>query len=180
MIKLIPAEVESWDGSIIRVHIPGYTDGAEMGMRAEILFPLADRPGYTGYRILKGDPIWVMFNNDDPNQPIVMGFRNKNTGENKDTRRFIHKHFEAHADENMLMTSKSYRNEAQSTYDVISQAITIQGNTITLNGAVNIAGAVSVSGGASISGGANIDGDCSVSGNLHARSVTDDDGDGGA
>lgn len=138
-MKLIPAMVESWDGVTLRVFIDGYTDGSDIGMKAEVCFPLADRPDYTGYKIEKGDAVWVMFNDGDPNSPIVMGFRNQNTGENKDTRRFQHKNFEAHAKYNMLQTSKNHDIKA-------SVAFTVESGVITLKGAVHIEGELTTSG----------------------------------
>lgn len=51
-MKLLPAEVKSWDGVKMRIAIPGYTDGADQFPEAEICYPLADRPADTGYKIL--------------------------------------------------------------------------------------------------------------------------------
>lgn len=150
MIKLIPAEVESWDGVTLRIHIPGYTDGAEMGMRAEILHAISDRPAFTGYKILKGDPVWVMFNNDDPNQPIVLGFRSKNTGENKDRRAFEHIDFEVHADRNIKMESQQQTFTAQSV--TIEAANILLKGTVTVNGTLHSTGSVSTDSSVSATG----------------------------
>lgn len=127
-MKLIPATVESWDGVTLRVFIDGYTDGADVGMRAEVLYPLADRPDYTGFDIRNGDAVWVFFNGGDVNSPIVMGFRNQNTGQNKDIRRMRHKHYEAHCDENMTMT-------AGSSLTLTSGNIVLKGDVI-VNGSI--------------------------------------------
>lgn len=137
-MKLIPAFVDSWDGTTMRVFIDGYTDGSDVGMRAETCFPLADRPDYTGYHIEKGDAVWVLFNGGDPNSPIVMGFRNQNTGASKDIRRFRHTNFEAHATDTMKQTSKDHEITAVN-------SINIEGTTITLTGTVKIVGTLETS-----------------------------------
>lgn len=154
-MKLIPAEVESWDGVTLRVHIPGYTDGAEIGMRAEILHAISDRPAFTGYKILAGDPVWVIFNNDDPNQPIVFGFRSKNTGEHKDRRAFEHKDFEVHAERNIEMNAQNQTFNANN--------VVINATQITLKGTVNIEGTLSTTGQISTDAGVSALGE--VSGN---------------
>lgn len=138
-MQFIPAFVDSWDGKTLRVFIEGYTDGADIGMKAEILFGFSDRPDYTGFRIEKGDPVWVVFNNDDPNQPMVVGFRHFNTGENKDTRRWRHINIETHASEHCLNTSKNH--------DItVEKQIHIQASTIKLTGQVIIDGNVDITG----------------------------------
>ena len=137
-MRLIPATVANWDGVQMRVHIPTITDGAEMGMQAEVCYPFSDRPDYTGFKILPGDPIWVMFNNDDPNQPIVMGFRNVNTGAFKDSRRFRHQNIELNSESHQLQTSQHH--------DIQTQTFTLNGNTLTFNGELTINGNVKVNG----------------------------------
>lgn len=153
-MKLIPAFVDSWDGVTMRVRIDGYTDGADIGMKAEVCYPFGDRPDYTGFYILKGDPVWVMFNNGDPNSPIVMGYRNYNTGTNKTARRFRHTNIETNANGRLLQTS--------SDHNIRTKSFQLSGNKIVLTGELEINGNVK------------------VNGNLHGTSITDDDGDGGA
>lgn len=178
-MKLIPAFVDSWDGKILRVFIEGYTDGAEIGIKAEVCYPLADRPDYTGYKIQKGDAIWVMFNDGDTNSPIVMGFRNANTGASKDIRRFEHKHFEAHAEQNMKMTSTQHEILASSLFSVEGDQIVLKGN-VKIDGPLSVTGGMSGGGTLSMKGNIETQGDINASGNIHANSVTDNDGDGGA
>lgn len=98
-MRLIPAEVVSWDGKELRVKIQGYTDGASKSLKADVLYPFGDRPSRTGFRILPGDAVWVLFNGGEIDNPIVVGFRNKNTGGNKDVRLFTHKNFFLEIDE---------------------------------------------------------------------------------
>lgn len=155
-MKLIPAEVKSWDGVKMRIAIPGYTDGADQFPEAEICYPLADRSADTGYKILPGDPIWIMFNGGDENSPIVMGFRGKNTGGNKDTRFLEHTNFATKAENEMTETSKNHTVNAASLF-------TVNSNSIVLNANVKINGKLDTSGDITSSG-----------------SITDADGDGGA
>lgn len=172
-MKLIPATVHSWDGKELRVHIQGYTDGASKPVKADICYPLADRPSYTGYRILPGDAVWVMFNGGDFDCPIVMGFRNKNTGQDKDTRAFTHKNFKVDADQDIKLNATQ---------------TTVTAPTNTYNGNLIVNGDVSVTGGGSstykgnlvIEGNVKVKGNIEAGGSIHGSSVTDDDGDGGA
>lgn len=178
-MKLIPAEVASWDGKTMRVFIQGYTDGADLGMKAEVCFPFSDRPDYTGFHIEAGDAVWVFFNDGDPNSPIVMGFRHFNTGGSKDIRRFRHTHFEAHASDTMKQTSQTHLVEAGSLVEVKCGNIVLKGN-VKIEGSLSTTGAMSGGGGMSIKGNIQTSGNINASGAIHAASVTDDDGDGGA
>lgn len=155
-MKLLPAEVISWDGVKIRIAIPGYTDGADQYPEAEICYPLADRPADTGYKILPGDAIWIMFNDGDENSPIVMGFRNKNTGGNKDTRFLEHANVALKAAAEMTETSQTHTVNAASLFTVNSGRVVLNAN-VEINGELTTSGNI-------VSGG----------------SITDADGDGGA
>ena len=180
-MKLLPAEVKSWDGIKMRIAIPGYTDGADQFPEAEICFPLADRPADTGYKILPGDPIWIMFNGGDENSPIVMGFRGKNTGGNKDTRFLEHTNFATKAANEMTETSTTHTVNAKSLFTVNSGTIVLNGN-VQINGSISTSGGdVSISGQVSATGNVDINGELSTSGNIRSSgSITDADGDGGA
>lgn len=153
-MKLIPAEVVSWDGKDLKIKIPGYTDGGSKPIKAAgIVYPFGDRPDYTGYRILPGDAIWILFNGDDFDSPIALGFRDKNTGRDKNTRAFTHENFKV---------------EADNTINLKTSSTTIKSPTQTLIGDVTIKGSLTVTR------------DIKASGTIHGSSVTDDDGDGGA
>lgn len=144
-MNLVPAFVDSWDGKTMRVFITGYTDGADIGMKAEVLFPFSDRPDYTGFHIEKGDPVWVVFNNGDPNQPIVIGYRNFQTGKNKNSRRWRHQNIETHATERCLNTSKNHDIEVVEQFHTTAQTIKLTGHVI-IEGNVDISGNTTVSG----------------------------------
>lgn len=177
-MEFVPAFVDSWDGKEIRVFITGYTDGADIGMKAELMFPFSDRPDYTGFHIEKGDPVWVVFNGGDPNQPIVTGYRHFNTGENAPTRRWRHVNIETHATEHCLNTSNNHDIQAKTklamqspTVTVDSEQTTIKGSsqvtieapTIVLKGNIQLIGNISGSGGNS-----SFDGSMEVSGTVKA------------
>lgn len=167
-LKMIPAFVDSWDGKTLRVFIEGYTDGSDVGMKAEVCYSFSDRPDYTGFHIEKGDAVWVMFNGGDTNSPIVMGFRNMNTGENKDSRRFRHINIEHHASQNMVQTSSQHNISVEQALTVLAQAFNLTGDS-TFTGSFTINGDLTVSG--NISNGGNIS---------SAGSITDSDGNNGA
>lgn len=143
-MKLIPATVDSWDGVTLRVMIEGYTDGADIGLKAEVCYGFSDRPDYTGFHIEKGDAVWVLPNGGDMNSPIVIGFRNQNTGENKDSRRLRHKNIELNATQNMKQTSQNHDIETK-TLNVETKDITLTGS-ITINGDITVKGSISTSG----------------------------------
>ncbi len=179
-MKLLPAEVKSWDGVKMRIAIPGYTDGADQFPEAEICYPLADRPADTGYKILLGDAIWIMFNGGDENSPIVMGFRNKNTGVNKDKRFLEHKNFETKAENVMKESAKTHEITATDLFTVTSGKIVFNA-PVQINGSLSASGDVSIEGGFNAKGNISTEGDINATGDIHSNgSITDSDGDGGA
>jgi hypothetical protein len=121
----IPATIHSWDGKVCRVSIEGYTDGANVQPQAEVCFPLGDKPAHTDFRLLKGDAVWVEFNNGNPNEPFVVGFRNKNTGTAKGYRRLHHDNIEMAADAQFNIAAAQTKITAPTT--IIGDLI-VQGN----------------------------------------------------
>lgn len=150
-MNFIPAFVDSWDGITLRVFIEGYTDGADVGMEAEINFGFSDRPDYTGFHIERGDPVWVVFNNDDPNCPIVTGFRHFNTGKNKTARRFRHTNIELTAASEMKQNSATHKINAESLFEIVSGKVVIKApveiqGDVSLQGSLNSSGAIAAKG----------------------------------
>lgn len=171
-MKLIPATVASWDGVTLRIHIPGYTDGADIPPKAAICYPFGDRSHYTGFKILQGDAVWVFFNDGDVNQPIVMGFRDANTGQAKNTRRFIHQNVEITAEIEMKHHSTTHIINADSLFEVKSGKIVLKSD-VEITGSLTTKGALSGDGGMSVSGNVRVTGNVNATGDLTARKLNE-------
>lgn len=99
-----PAIVASYDKAkrTCRVKIPPLTDGAEVFPEAEIEYPIGDKSRAgdfeTEIEILAGDPVWVAFIGGDPRYPIITGWRNPQSGNSANWRRWHHANIELLAD----------------------------------------------------------------------------------
>jgi len=99
-----PAIVRSYDQArrTCRIEIPGLTDGGDVLPEAEVEYPIGDksRSGQfeTEIEILPGDTVWIAFIGGDPRYPIITGWRNPQTGNSGDWRRWHHKNVEILAD----------------------------------------------------------------------------------
>lgn len=94
-----PAIVRAYDQArrTCRVEIPGLTDGGDVLPEAEVEYPIGDKKN-TEIEITPGDPVWVSFLGGDPRYPIITGWRNPQSGNGADWRRWHHKHIELSAD----------------------------------------------------------------------------------
>lgn len=85
-----------------RVEIPGLTDGGDVMPEAEIEYPIGDKSKSgahsTEIEIVPGDTVWVAFIGGDPRYPIITGWRNPQTGNSTDWRRWHHANMELLAD----------------------------------------------------------------------------------
>lgn len=82
----------------VRVEVPPYTDGASLMPLAQVMYPIGDDSTNTEIRLVDGAPVWVAFEAGDSRYPIIMGFRNPNTGNVVGMRRWNHDSFEINAD----------------------------------------------------------------------------------
>jgi hypothetical protein len=91
-----------------RVAIPGLTDGSEVWLLAEIEYPVGSRSRGeypTEIEILPGDLVWLSFIGGDPRYPVITGYRNANTGNSGDWRRWHHANIEILADDTLRLTT---------------------------------------------------------------------------
>lgn len=117
-----PAIVQSYDQArrTCRVQIPGITDGGDVMPEAEIEYAIGDkaREGQwaTEIEILPGDTVWVAFIGGDPRYPVITGWRNPQTGNSADWRRWHHKNIELEAEEviHEFVKTTDYRMDTQS------------------------------------------------------------------
>ena len=88
-----------------RVEIPGLTDGGDVLPEAEIEYPIGDKSragtNTTEIEITPGDTVWVAFIGGDPRYPIITGYRNPQSGNSADWRRWHHANIELIADAEM-------------------------------------------------------------------------------
>ena len=166
-----PAIVKSYNQQrrTCRIEIPGLTDGGDVYPEAEIEYPIGDKSRIGQYQteleILPGDTVWVSFIGGDPRYPIITGYRNPQTGNSADWRRYHHKNYEnltdtmmhfesgetirsdaginidAFAGESMVDDAGKtiYRHAGESITDEAGQSITIKaGQSITLEAGSSI------------------------------------------
>lgn len=144
--SLTPGVIHSVDreARIVRVTIPGMTDGAEAMPEAQLFYPLGDVSEHTEIRLQPGDRVWLAFVNGDPRFPVVVGYRPKESGNGTGWRRWRHDNVEVTADNLLRLNGQTLE---------INAHVVING-TVTNNG-VNI-GATHDHGGVS-RGGARTD-----------------------
>jgi hypothetical protein len=85
-----------------RITIPNVTTGGKLQPLAEIEYPVGDRSrgdNSTEIEIVEGDSVWIAFIGGDSRYPIITGFRNPNSGNDIEWRRFHHANIELLADD---------------------------------------------------------------------------------
>lgn len=139
----IPAVVKSYNAikRTCRVEIPGLTDGADTLPEAEIEYPIGDKSPNgeftTEIEILTGELVWISFINGDTRYPIITGWRNPQTNNSVDWRRWHHKNIELLADEEIhLKVGSSEITIKPSEITIKTNALNIigGGSTISVNG----------------------------------------------
>lgn len=99
-----PAIVKSYNPArrTCRIEIPGLTDGADVLPEAEIEYPVGDKSragdNTTEIEFTAGDTVWISFIGGDSRYPIITGYRNPQSGNSVDWRRWHHKNMELLAD----------------------------------------------------------------------------------
>ena len=104
-----PAIVKTYNQArrTCRIEIPGLTDGGDVLPEAEIEYPIGDKSragtSTTEIEITPGDTVWVAFIGGDPRYPIITGYRNPQSGNSADWRRWHHANIELIADAEMRL-----------------------------------------------------------------------------
>lgn len=144
---------------MVRVEIPGLTDGADVLPLAEIEYPIGDKSKAgdhsTEIEIVAGDNIWLAFIGGDPRYPIMTGFRNPKAGNSVDWRRWHHKNMELLADElmNLIAGTKVTIDGPQVVVNCqtaqvnASESATIDSPTTNITQDLNVGGNVNFNGG---------------------------------
>lgn len=133
-----PGVIKSYDKDSreCRVEIPGMTDGADVFPLATIEYPIGDKSKDvihpTEIEIIAGDLVWLAFECGDPRFPIITGYRNPETGNSVDWRRWHHANIELNADGEILLT-------AQGRVHVVAPTVFVECTTATVNASDKIA-----------------------------------------
>jgi hypothetical protein len=130
-----PATVKSYDKvtRMCRVEIPGITQGGDVFPLAEIEYSIGDKSRIvegqhsTEIEILVGDPVWVAFIGGDARYPIITGYRNPQSGNSVDWRRWHHANMALFADHIMTHTAgdKILLTVGDGTIEMLPNKITI-------------------------------------------------------
>lgn len=127
-----PGIVKSYDKNrrTCRIEIPGLTDGADVLPEAEIEYPIGDKSrtgdNATEIEITPGDTVWIAFIGGDPRYPIITGYRNPQSGNSIDWRRFHHANIEMTANGTLKLNA--------ATLEINAATVTINGTNTTING----------------------------------------------
>ncbi len=150
---------------IASIEIEGRTNGATDYLEAEFCNPFGDKSEHTEIRAKPGDRVWVMFLNDDPRYPVIIGYRPKNVDNEIGFRRFEHTNFQIQADESFLLDAGNgvvIRTKQLTIH--ASTAITIISPKASFSGDVQVDGSLSFGAGLSGQGGAAIQGNLTNNG----------------
>lgn len=173
MMFKYPAVVMSYDANtrLAKIKLEPLDDGADTQLEAELLYPLGDKSN-TAIEVLAGDFVWVEFEQGDPRYPIIVGYRNKRTGNDDLTRRYHHHdNFEILAD-NLIKIKGNVKVIVESaTVEVIATTVNVTASNTNITSLVNITGNTSITGNLAVAGaisgtggsGASIAGNVTVS-----------------
>lgn len=183
MMFKYPAVVMSYDANtrLAKIKLEPLDDGADTQLEAELCYPLGDKSN-TAIEILENDPVWVEFEQGDPRYPIIVGNRNKRTGNDDLTRRYHHHgNFEILAD-NIIKIKGNVKVIIESeTVEVIATTVNVTASNTNINSVVAITGNTSITGNLTVAGaisgtggsGASIAGNVTVSnGDIEADGIS--------
>jgi hypothetical protein len=125
-----PAIVKSYDKitRTCRVEIPGITSGSDSLLLAEIEYPIGDKTRdtvlCTEIEIFENDTVWVSFIGGDSRYPVITGWRNPQSGNGVDWRRWHHANIELTADGVMKLNATTIQLNAEN-IEITSSADTV-------------------------------------------------------
>lgn len=154
MMFKYPAVVVSYDANtrLAKIKLEPLDDGADTQLDADLLYPLGDKSN-TAIEVLAGDFVWVEFEQGDPRYPIIVGYRNKRTGNDDTTRRYHHHgNFEILAD-NLIKIKGNVKVIVESaTVEVIATTVNVTASNTNITSLVNITGNTSITGNLAVAG----------------------------
>ena len=153
-MALYPAVIKTYDAPRrrVRIEMVGMTDGDTLLPESELLYALGDKSTHTEIEIKAGDSVWVDFLADDPRYPIIMGYRNPETGNSVAWRKWHHANMELSADGEMVLKGKSLKMEfetIETTGETTNNSKITNKATVSMNAGMNNGngGAVACTGG---------------------------------
>lgn len=178
MVGRYPAIVRSYDQArrTCRVEIPGLTDGGDVLLEAEILYPIGDKSRIGDYsteiEILPGDTVWISFIGGDARYPVIDGYRNPQSGNSIDWRQWHHKNIRMIADVVMqLIAQGEILIQSDAKITIKAPDILLDTPTVTITGVISMEGQ-----GANGAATATIKGHVAVDGNINATGTVMDGG----
>jgi len=177
-----PAVVRAYDqvSRMCRVEVLGLTDGGEVLPNAEIMYSIGDKSrngaNTTEIEITPGDTVWVEFTGGDARYPVIKGYRNPQSGNSTDWRRWHHANMELLAEKLMNLIAKgNVLIQSGSQITLKAPLVLIDAPQTTLTGNQSVAGGLSVEGaGAGTGAATSITGNVSVTGNINASGAVMD------
>lgn len=128
-----PAIVKSYDQArrTCRIEIPGLTDGYDILPEAEIEYPIGDKSRAGTYttelEILANDTVWIAFIGGDSRYPIITGYRNPQSDNSVDWRRWHHENMELLANQLMkLISGGDFLIQSSTHVTVVAPLVTVQ------------------------------------------------------
>lgn len=177
-MALYPAVIKTYDAPRrrVRIEMVGMTDGDTLLPESELLYALGDKSTHTEIEIKAGDSVWVDFLADDPRYPIIMGYRNPETGNSVAWRKWHHANMELSADGEMVLKGKSLKMEFET---IETTGKTTNNSKITNKSSVTNESLVSMNAGMNngnggavvVSGSLNVTGDVDAGGEVAATKV---------
>jgi phage baseplate assembly protein gpV len=136
---MYPAEIVSYDGQRRRVRIRaiGLTEGDSLLPEAELMYSLGDNAKKTEIEINAGDLVWIDFIANDHRYPVILGFRNAETGNSVGWRKWHHDNIEIVAAGTLKLKCAQL---------VIETDSTTHSGTLAISDAVQMAASLAVAG----------------------------------
>lgn len=165
-MSLFPAVIRSYDAGRrrVRIEMVGLTDGDKLLPEAELMYSLGDNSSKTEIEINTGDLVWIDFIANDHRYPVIMGYRNPETGNLNGLRKFHHANIMLEATGTITLKCANL---------VIDTGSTKQSGTVAMEGAVSMASSLAVAGELS-NGGVNVGKTHKHNENGDGGGVTDD------
>jgi phage baseplate assembly protein gpV len=134
---LYPGIIKAYDPAArqVRVSIPGITDGGDELPIAELKYPLGDKSKTTEIEILPGDTVWVQFIGGDQRYPIIDSYRNPQSGNSVEWRKWHHANIELTADGTLKLNAANIEINGSESVKV-NGSTTIDGDTAIKGGSL--------------------------------------------
>ena len=148
-----PAVIKTYDAirRTCRIEILGLTTGGEIYPEAEIEYPVGEKSKSgefsTEIEFLPGDAVWISFIGGDSRYPIITGYRNPQSGNGIDWRRFHHKNMELASDQQFnVIAGRNINMTSNGTVTIKTDSVFIDAPEIKCNGDLTVSGSISASG----------------------------------